>query len=107
MGRTGRADGWRHDKKKALAGDGFGGQGRAMRHRATIEQSATERGSVGREMLVERWGELGGAARAGRCPGPPTRYPLPRSRQRSATCWAARQAYRLDGETPDGIHPYL
>ena len=33
MGRTGRADGWRHDQKKPLDGDGFRGQGRAIGHR--------------------------------------------------------------------------
>ena len=33
MRRTGRADGWRHDREKALTGGGFRGQGRAIRHR--------------------------------------------------------------------------
>ena len=32
MGRTGRVDGWRHDQKKSLAGDGFRGQGRPISH---------------------------------------------------------------------------
>ena len=85
MGRTGRADGWRHDQKKPRLATVFGAKEGRLATGATIEPSAAEMGSVGRQMLVERWGELGGAARAGSCPGPPTRCPLPRSRQRLAT----------------------
>ena len=85
----------------------FGSKDGGLATGPTIEPSAAEKGSTGRKTLVDGrragWGcSREGAAlvrsRAVLCRG---------SRQRPATCWGARGAYRLDGETPEGIPPYL
>ena len=54
MGRTGRADGWRHDRDNALAGDGKRGQGRAIRHRGGHRVIRRQEGQRGWRKLVAR-----------------------------------------------------
>jgi hypothetical protein len=99
MGRTGRADGWRHDQKKPLDGDSFRGQEQATGCRGD-HGDVRRRERQGGSKNAGRW-EASGVemlARGGGL-GPPTRSP--------ATCWGARRGYRRDGETPEGIPPYL
>ena len=57
MGRTGRADGQRHDQKKSpWMATVFEAKDGRLATGATIEPSAAEKGSAGRKMLVERRG---------------------------------------------------
>ena len=75
----------------------FGAKDGRLANGATIESPTSERGSQGREMLVDERAE--GAALAKERPWSLTRCP--------ATYRGARRGCRLDGNTPEGIPPYL
>ncbi len=80
----------------------FGAKEGRLATGATIELAAVERGSWGREMLVDERA-VGSCSREGAALVRPRAVRCSRSRQHAATYWGARRGCRLDGEAPEGI----